>query len=229
MLDAREAATAAAAASVGVRAMILSGSGASFSAGGDIRAWAGLDPQSFAYQWVRRGHRTFDRLARLRFPTIAVLNGDTLGGGLELAAACDFRIAEAHVRIGLPEAGLGMVPGWSGTQRMARRFGTQIVRRMAIGGELLDAETACRAGVVDQVAGTGKGMDAAIAYADAVAKRGGAAVQAVKLMLAVAEGEAADAAIEMLSSAMIATTDDLREGVAAFQEKRSPDFSRRKD
>ena len=106
-----------------VRAVILTGSGErAFSAGGDIDAWSGVPPEDFGRFWVREGHEVFDALARLRQPLIAVLNGHALGGGLELAATADLRVAEAHAKVGAPETGLGMIPGWSGTQRIVRRF-----------------------------------------------------------------------------------------------------------
>lgn len=88
----------------GVRAAIITGSGTrSFCAGSDIEAWSARSPQDFGLAWVRHGHRAFDALARLRQPLIAALNGHTLGGGLEIAATADFRIAEAHVKLGSPE------------------------------------------------------------------------------------------------------------------------------
>ena len=86
------------------------------------------------------------KAGRLRMPVIAAINGHALGGGLELAAAADLRVAERHVRIGMPETVLGMVPGWSGTQRLVRRFGAQIVRRMVLGGETFTAAEACGTG-----------------------------------------------------------------------------------
>ena len=107
--------------------LLLTGSGRAFCAGGDIDAWSGESAQDFGRHWIRDGHSAFDALARLRQPVIAVLNGPALGGGLELAACADYRIAEAHVKIGLPETGLGIIPGWSGTQRCTRRFGAQAV------------------------------------------------------------------------------------------------------
>lgn len=118
-----------------VRVAILTGEGQGFSAGGDIKAWGGMQPQEFGHGWVRHGHRVFERLATLRVPLIAALNGHALGGGLELAGIADIRIAEEQIKIGLPETSLGMVPGWSGTQRLVKRFGAQPVRRMALGGE----------------------------------------------------------------------------------------------
>lgn len=124
-------------ADAGVRVAILTGAGKAFCAGGDIKAWGAMSAQDFGHQWVRFGHRVFERLATLRMPLIAAINGHTLGGGLELAAAADIRIAEVQAKIGLPETSLGMVPGWSGTQRLVKRFGAQVVRRMVLGARCL--------------------------------------------------------------------------------------------
>jgi enoyl-CoA hydratase/carnithine racemase len=210
-----------------VRVVLLAGEGKAFSAGGDIEAWAALDPLTFGRLWIRDGHRTMDRLARLRQPTIAMLTGHALGGGLELAAVADFRVAEAHVRLGLPETGLGMVPGWSGTQRLVRRFGAQLVRRMSIAGEMLGADQALAAGLVDRVVPTGEGPAAAREMADRLLTRGPAALQVAKQMIALAEGEERDGAIESIAGALIATTADLAEGVGAFRAKRAATFEDR--
>jgi enoyl-CoA hydratase len=210
-----------------VRVVLLAGEGKAFSAGGDIEAWAALDPLTFGRLWIRDGHRAMDRLARLRQPTIAVLTGHALGGGLELAAVADFRIAEAHVRLGLPETGLGMVPGWSGTQRLVRRFGAQLVRRMSLAGEVLGAGQALAEGLVDRVVPTGEGPAAAREVADRLLARGPAALQVAKQMIALAEGEERDGAIESIAGALIATTADLAEGVGAFRAKRAATFEDR--
>lgn len=207
-----------------LRVLLLAANGKAFCAGGDIAAWAALSPLDFAHDWVRRGHRVFDRLAQLRTPTIAVLTGPAFGGGLELAGACDFRIAEAGVKLGLPETSLGMVPGWSGTQRLVRRFGAQLVRRLSLGGDMLKAEDALVVGLVDRVAAAGEGMRAARDMAQVIAARGPVAVQTAKLMINAAEGEESAATVEVLAGALIATTSDLKEGVAAFREKRKPGF-----
>lgn len=209
------------------RVMLLTGTGKAFCAGGDIAAWSALSPLDFAHGWVKQGHRTFDRLARLRLPSIAVLSGHAFGGGLELAGACDFRVAESGIKLGLPETGLGMVPGWSGTQRLVRRFGAQLVRRLSLAGAMLSAEEALVAGLVDRVVAAGLGLDAAREMALAIAARGPAAVQAAKLMINAAEGEEISAPVEILASAMIAATADLQEGVAAFRAKRKPNFEGR--
>ena len=207
-----------------IRVLILTGSGKAFSAGGDIAAWGGMQPAEFGHQWVRFGHRLFERLATLRMPVIAAMNGHALGGGLELAGCADIRIAERQARIGLPETSLGMVPGWSGTQRLVGRFGSQIVRRMVLGGEMFTAEQALAEGLVDAVCDTGTVMEAARAYAARIATRGPAALEISKLMLAVASGEDNGTAVEALGSILAAKTGDLAEGLAAFKAKRPADF-----
>lgn len=206
------------------RVVILSGEGKAFSAGGDIAAWSGESPEAFGRHWVRDGHAAFDALARLRQPVIAVLDGHALGGGLELAACADYRIAEAHVRIGQPETGLGIIPGWSGTQRAVRRFGAQVVRRMAVMGEVFGAEEARALGIVDRVVPTGEGMAAAEVAAAQVLARGPRATELAKMMIAAAEGEERERVIEALAGAVAAGSAELKEGLAAFREKRAPRF-----
>ena len=209
-----------------VRVAVITGvGGKSFCGGGDIAAWSDLPAAAFGMDWVRHGHRAFDALARLRQPLIAVLGGHALGGGLELAACADFRIAEEHAKIGQPETGLGIIPGWSGTQRAVRRFGGQIVRRMAIGGEVFSATEALGLGVVDQVVPSGSGLAAAEAMALRIAARGPTATQIVKLLINAADGEDPERALEAFAGAFAASMPELREGVAAFQAKRPPQFN----
>lgn len=224
LLKALDAACDVVEATAAVRVAILTGEGKAFSAGGDIKAWAGMRPEEFGHQWVRFGHRVFERLATLRVPVIAALNGHALGGGLELAACADIRIAESQIRIGLFEISFGMVPGWSGTQRLVKRFGAQIVRRMVLGGEMFSAEEGRANGLVDTVVATGTALSEAKAYATRVATRGPAALEISKLMIAVANGEDNGAGVEALGSILAAKTGDLREGVAAFSEKRPAAF-----
>ncbi|RWQ56887.1 enoyl-CoA hydratase/isomerase family protein [Mesorhizobium sp.] len=226
MLRGLEATLDAAEAADSVRVVLLCGEGKGFCAGGDVEAWSQMNAADFQVQWVRYGHRVFDRLARLRQPTIAVLSGHALGGGLELAVACDFRVAEAQVKLGFPETSIGVVPGWSGTQRAVRRFGAQTVRRMALGGELFVAAEALALGIVDRVVDTGNAFTEARAWAGKIAERGPLATEAAKLMIAVAEGEESAAATEALASGFIALTGDLKAGVDAFKAKQKPAFSR---
>lgn len=207
------------------RVAIITGEGdKSFCAGGDIEAWAKLDPETFGMTWVRHGHRAFDALARLRQPLIAALNGHTLGGGLELAATADFRIAETHVKLGSPETGLGIIPGWSGTQRMVRRFGPQLVRRMALLGDVFSAEEGLRFGLVDAVVPRGQSLSGAREMAARLATRGPTATQATKMLIGAGEGEESERAMEALAGSVASGSADLRQGLAAFREKRKPVF-----
>ena len=209
--------------------VVLTGSGAkAFCAGADINDWGALDPLAFGRHWVGEGHRIFDRLARLRQPLLAVLNGAALGGGLELAATADLRLAEAHVELGLPETRIGVLPGWSGTQRLVRRAGPSAVKRLIFTGATIDAEEGLRLGLVDLVCPTGNGMERARALAAEIAARAPVAVQMGKQLVNAAEGEGPLAAVlESLAGALAAGPEDGREGVASFREKRSASFKNR--
>lgn len=208
----------------GVQAVILTGEGKAFCAGGDIDAWGALDATGFSRRWLRDGHDAFDALAQLRVPVIAVLNGHTLGGGLELAACADTRIAEAHAKFGQPETSLGVIPGWSGTQRAVRRFGAQAVRRMVLFGETLTADQALAFGVVDRVVETGAGMQAAAKLALKLSETSPRATEIAKMMINAADGEDRERVIDSLAGAAGFAAPDLAEGVAAFRAKRKPDF-----
>lgn len=206
------------------RVVILAGEGKAFSAGGDIEAWSGESAEAFGRHWVRDGHTAFDALARLRQPLIAVLDGHALGGGLELAACADLRIAEEHIKIGQPETGLGIIPGWSGTQRAVRRFGAQAVRRMTVLGEVFSAQEARDLGIVDHVVGQGEAVAAATDAAQRVLKRSPNATELGKMMVNAAEGEERERVIEAMAGRIAAGSDDLVEGLAAFRERRPPNF-----
>ncbi len=211
-----------------VRVAILTGSGPrAFCAGADIAEWGALTPLDMWRRWVRDGHRVFDRLARLRQPLIAAINGHALGGGLEMAATADIRIAEAHAKLGLPEVTIGIVPGWSGTQRLVRRAGSRIVRRLALTGELITADAALSAGLVDEVVPTGSALQRAQAIAALIASRAPIAVQLAKTLINAAEGEESASGIDGIAGALAASTADAKEGVASFTEKRPPIFSDR--
>jgi enoyl-CoA hydratase len=224
MVDALADAARSIEASRDSRVAILSGEGKAFCAGGDIAAWGGLPALEMWRDWTRAGHRAFEALARLRVPLIAALTGHAFGGGLELAAVADIRVAESGIKLGLPESGLGMAPGWSGTQRLVRRFGPSVVRRMALAGAMFTAEEGLALGLVDEVTAKGDGVARAEGIAAEIARRGPVAVQMIKAMINFAEGEDRDAPIEGLAGALTATTEDLAEGVAAFREKRTPSF-----
>jgi enoyl-CoA hydratase len=210
----------------GAFALVLTGDGEkSFCAGGDIAAWSGWSPEAFGRHWVRDGHAAFDALARLSCPVIAVLNGHCLGGGLELAACADVRIAEAHVKLGQPEAGLGIIPGWSGTQRAVRRFGAQAVRRMALMGEVFTADQALALGLVDEVVAKGEGLAAADRLVERLRARSPRAIELTKMMINAAEGEERERIVEALAGTIAAASPELAEGLAAFRDKRKPKFT----
>jgi len=206
------------------RVVILSGEGKAFCAGGDIAAWSEVGAEQFGRHWVRDGHTAFDALARLCQPVIAVLDGHALGGGLELAACADLRIAEEQIKIGQPETGLGIIPGWSGTQRAVRRFGAQAVRRMVVLGETFTPDEAQALGIIDKVVPKGTGLAAAQSAAEKVLTRGPRATELAKMMVNAAEGEERERVIEALAGSLAAASDDLAEGLAAFREKRPPHF-----
>lgn len=206
-----------------VRCVILRGEGErAFCAGADINAWGDLPPDAFARVWVRDGHRIFDRLARLSKPTIAVTHAHAFGGGLELAACCDIRVMAPGATLALPESQVGIVPGWSGTQRLARLVPEPVLKEMAIFGRRITAERALQLGFVAELS------DDPLAAAQAIAaKLTGAsprATEVVKYMIHAATGEDRDAMIEALGSGMIAATADKAEGVGAFRAKRKPEF-----
>ena len=172
---------------------------------------------------MRDGHRIFDRLARLSKPTLAVLNGHAFGGGLELAAACDLRVMAPKAALALPEAGVGIVPGWSGTQRLLRLLPEPMVKEMALFGHRIKADRALACGFVAAVDEDPRA--AALALLERAVTLSPRAVEVAKTMIHAAQGEDRAAMVEALGSAAIAATDDRAEGVAAFRDKRTPDFS----
>jgi enoyl-CoA hydratase len=206
-----------------IRAVIVTGEGEkAFCSGADINAWGGLSPADFARNWVRGGHRIFDRLARLSKPTIAALNGHAFGGGLELAAACDIRIITPKATIALPEAGVGIVPGWSGSQRLARLIPEGMLKEMALFGRRIEATRLLSCGFVAEVAEDARA--AAQEMAEKAATLSPRATEITKAMIHAGQGEDSAALIEALGSAAIAASADRQEGVAAFREKRKPEF-----
>ena len=191
-----------------IRAVLLTATGdRAFCVGADIREWSPLDARAFSRDWIRKGHRVFDRLARLAVPMIGVLNGPTFGGGLELAATCDLRIASPKASFSLPETGIGVVPGWSGTQRLARQVPPAILKEMALTGTLLSAERAFQIGFLNDVADDP--MSAAEDMAACIAGAAPQATETTKWLIGAALGEDSAANIEALAGAAIAPTAEL--------------------
>ena len=136
-----------------------------------------------ATRWIRDGHRVFDRLAGLRQPMIAAIDGIAYGGGLELAACCDLRVAGAAARFALPETTVATAPGWAGTQRLPRLIGPARTKRLAFTGDPVDAATALAWGLVDEVAPAGAALAAARALAGRIARASALSVQVAKQMI----------------------------------------------
>lgn len=208
-----------------VRVVLITGSGRAFCVGADIYAWSALEPLQMWRQWIRDGHRIFDRLARLPQPVIAVLNGYTFGGGLELALAADFRLAAAETQLALPEVTLGTIPGWAGTQRLPDLIGRARAKRLILSGERIDAGTAERWGLVEEVVAADGLLARAEELAAAIARNAPIAVQLAKQLIDGDQGRGAT--LEALASGVAAFTEDLQEGLAAFRDRRPAEFQGR--
>jgi enoyl-CoA hydratase len=206
-----------------VRAVIITGSGdLAFSVGADVNAWSALEPLEMWRRWIRDGHRVLHRLAHLRQPTIAAINGYAFGGGLELALAADIRIAADSATLALPETKIGTLPGWAGTKRLPDAIGAARSKQMIFSGARIDAATAERWGLVNEVVALGALMDRCRGLASEIAANAPISVQLAKSII---NGD--EAAPEALAGALAAGTEDGREGIAAFRQKRPPRFSGR--
>jgi enoyl-CoA hydratase len=225
MIEALADAAARIDADAGIRCAILTAAGdKAFCVGADINAWAALEPLDMWRRWVRRGHQVFDQWARLRVPVIAAINGHAFGGGLELAAVADIRLATAGATFGLPEATIATCPGWSGTQRLAALIGASRVKYLALTGARIDAQEAWRIGVVHERIEAEEVLTRAQRLAIDICKLAPVSVQLVKQIIDAGQGEGLASTLEAMAGAIAATTADAREGIASFRAKRAPDF-----
>lgn len=207
-----------------IRCAVLLAEGKAFCAGADINAWSGLTPIEMWQRWIVPGHSAFGRLAALRVPTLAVVEGACFGGGLELALCCDIRIASHQAMFAMPEVSIGTLPGWGGTGRLPRAVGLPRAKQMIFSGERVDAVRAESWGLVNG-AFEGEGARAeAWRLAELIAGRAPVAVAAAKLVLSVHENDAPSRALEALGGAIASATQDAREGLASFREKRAPNW-----
>ncbi|HET6507017.1 MAG TPA: enoyl-CoA hydratase/isomerase family protein [Baekduia sp.] len=211
-----------------VRAIVLAGAGErTFLAGADLRELSALlgDAEGMR-DHVALTNETFTAWAELPQPVIAAVGGHAVGGGLEVALVCDLIVADPRARLGLPEVGLGLIPGAGGTQRLPRRVGLGLARRLLMTGELLRAEAALAAGLVDVVSAEGEALAEARAVAERMAGLPARAVQAAKAaLLAAGTQRLPDGLVaERRLFLEVAASDDAREGAAAFLDKRSPRF-----
>lgn len=207
-----------------IAVMVITG-GKVFAAGADIREMSGLDRDS-GRALARSGHEVLGRLERLGQPVLCAIEGACLGGGCEIALACDVRIAGEGARVGLPEVALGAIPGWGGTQRLPRQVGLSGALLMMLTGEPVDAQEALRLGLVDRVTPAGEALGAAMETAARIASFGQAAVRAVKRVAKAGAGATGEAGFEAEEEAFgdLCGTEDMREGLKAFLEKRRAVF-----
>ena len=209
-----------------LRAVVLTGAGEkAFCAGADIghmRTAGALDARAFA----ERGHRVADLIEGLATPVVAAVNGFALGGGCEIALACDVRLAADTARFGQPEVTLGVIPGWGGTQRLARATSIGFAKDLILTGRMVKAEEALRAGLVTHVHPPADLLDAAVGLASTIASRPSWALASAKRLcnLALGGDDRSALAREIDGFALAFTTPDQREGMDAFFEKRPPRF-----
>lgn len=207
-----------------VRVLIVTGAGEKvFVAGADVRT---LLARSTRDVLRAANNRLFTRLENVAVPTIAAINGFALGGGLELALACDIRLAAENAKLGFPETGLGILPGAGGTQRLPRTVGTGVAKEMILAGTILDAEDAMRVGLVNRVVPLARLGDAARELADRIAKRAPVAVRLAKMAVNAAANAPASVGMELeiAAQSVLNSTADMKEGMTAFLEKRKAEY-----
>jgi enoyl-CoA hydratase len=212
-----------------LKALVLTGGGEkAFVAGADIAEMSALGPLE-ARRFAEMGQRTFERLEALSIPTIAAVNGFALGGGCELAMACDLIYASEKARFGQPEVNLGIIPGFGGTQRLQRRVGAARALEMILTGDMVDAAGAKAWGLALDVLPPEKLLEHAVAQARKIASKGPAAIAAAKRILRATAAPQLAAGQEMEADAfgMLFGTEDGREGLKAFVEKRPARFQSR--
>jgi enoyl-CoA hydratase len=212
-----------------VRVVIVTGAGEkAFVAGADINELARQNPVS-GREMALRGQHVFDLIERLGKPVIAAINGFALGGGCELAMACTFRVAADTARLGQPEINLGVIPGYAGTQRLARLVGRDRAMDLVLTGRHVSADEALQIGLVTRVVAASVLLDEVRAFAEQLAAKPPIAVRyaidAINRGLEMPFGEAC--ALEATLFGLAASTEDMREGTRAFLEKRKPQFTGR--
>lgn len=210
-----------------LRCVILTGTGErAFCAGSDVKEFEDLKGRVGEGKLLLE-KAVYRRLARLPVPTVAAIQADALGGGLELALCCDLRVADEKANLGLPEVRLGVMPGSGGTQRLPRIVGPAKAKELILLGEIITAAEAAEIGLVNRVAPPGETLAVATSMAEAIASRGPLAVREAKRAIDLAGESSLDEglALELDASERIFSSDDMLEGARAFFEKRPPEFT----
>lgn len=214
---------------VDVRAVILTGRGEkAFVAGADVVSMAQLGPRPIA-DYVELGQRALRAIESFPAPVIAAVNGYALGGGLELALACDIIIASENAKVGQPEINLGIIPGFGGTQRLIQRCGIGSARRLVLTGDMIDATEALRIGLFDQVVPAAELLSTVRAMADRIASKAPLAVRAAKRVIRQSQEPSMLSGLRQEVEAFLELfpTLDREEGMAAFMQKRPAKFAGR--
>jgi len=209
-----------------VRVVIITGAGdKAFSAGADVRTFRGITPLE-AREASKLGQRLCDRVEGLEKPVIAAINGYALGGGLELAMACDLRIASENARLGQPEINIGLLPGWGATQRLPRLVGKGLAKEMIFTGRIIDAKAAERFGLVNKVVPQDQFESVVKELAAEIAKKPPVALKLAKGLInrSLETDLKTGLMYEAEAFGVAASTEDFREGTSAFLEKRTPEF-----
>jgi enoyl-CoA hydratase len=208
------------------RVVILTGAGEkAFSTGADIKAMKGMNALK-ARELSLMGETLCNAFENLEKPVIAAINGYALGGGLEVAMACDIRIASENARMGQTEVNIGLIPGWGGTQRLTRLIGRTKAKELIFTGKMIDAKTAEQLGIVNMVVAPDKFKETVRQFASELALKAPVALKVAKAVINKGAEISLDAAIalEREGFGVAASTEDLQEGVSAFTEKRKPTF-----
>lgn len=209
-----------------LRVLIITGAGdKAFVAGADIRELTGLSPQE-AQKLSEKGQRVFRKIEKLQVPVIAAVNGFALGGGMELALACDFIYTSDDAKFGLPEVTLGLIPGFGGCVRLSRIVGLNVARELIYSGEMLSAHEALEENLVNAVVFQSELIPQVMKVAETIAARSPVAVARAKQVIDQAYTLETDSGLEVEAKAFAALfeTDDAKEGTKAFLEKRKPNF-----
>jgi enoyl-CoA hydratase len=207
-------------------AIVVTGEGKAFAVGADIGEMRGMGAAE-ARAFSAFGSRVIGKLESIELPVIAAVNGFALGGGCELALACDIRIASEAARFGLPEASLGMTPGFSGTRRLPRAVGVAKAKELIFTGEPVDAAEALRIGLVSRVVGPEELLPASLGLARRMARNSPLALAYAKAAMADGLGSALAEALERELFALCFAAGDPEEGMGAFMAGRSPSFPAR--